>query len=178
MLSSNKHKEISPDLHSKQKMTFTFLLHEYSDAKNSHKFLWLVFWRFLFHHWIKSRYFPRICCWAEQGRKQQMGRTGRTKERPERSQTGCLQGAPPCGRDTTYLGSLENHMRSWRETIFKKYLPKLIYKKGRGGPKCLETCSSIIQGTGHVPFTGKACGASVGSKKKSVFLAQTHLAVQ
>lgn len=33
MLSSNKHKEISLNLHSKQKITFVFLLPEYSDAK-------------------------------------------------------------------------------------------------------------------------------------------------
>lgn len=138
----------------------------------SHKLLWLVFWRFLFHLWIKSRYFPRTCCWTEEGRQQQMGRTGITKEGLQRSQTGCLRGAPHCSKDITYLGSVENHICSWRETIFKKHLPKVIYKKGRGGPKSLETCIGVLQGTGHVPFTWRARGAPVDRKKKSVFLAQ------
>lgn len=58
-----------------------------------YKFLWEGFWCFLFSPWIKWRYFPRTCCWAEQGRQQQMGRTGKTEKEPKRSQAVFLQRA-------------------------------------------------------------------------------------
>lgn len=173
MLSFNKYKEFPHNLHCKQKITLHFYFMSIQMQKlHSHKFIQLVFWCLLFPLQIKSRYFHKTCWLAEQGRQQQMDRTQRTKERPEKSQRKCLQGAPHCSRDITDLGSLESPIHSWRETIFKKCLPQVIREKERGDPEFLENHSSIPQDTGHVPFTWRACGGLVRSKKNQFFQPQ------